>query len=53
MKPDREWSGEKALLTVKKPVRRARRTHTSVFKARVALAARSLRRGQPRLPRCR
>ena len=35
----REWPGEKGFLMVKKSARRTRRTHTPVFKARVALAA--------------
>ena len=35
----RKWLGEKEFLMVKKSARRTRRTHTPVFKARVALAA--------------
>jgi transposase len=35
----RKWPGEKEFLMVKKSARRTRRTHTPVFKARVALAA--------------
>src|SRR5271166_1630575 len=37
--PDRRWSGEKEFSMVKKSARRTRRTHTAIFKARVALAA--------------
>jgi transposase-like protein len=39
IKLDREWSGEKEFLMVKKSARRTRRTHTPAFKAQVALAA--------------
>jgi transposase len=39
MRLDRKWSGEKEFLMVKKSARRTRRTHSPVFKARVALAA--------------
>ncbi len=35
----RKWPGEKEFLMVKISARRTRRTHTPVFKARVALAA--------------
>jgi transposase-like protein len=37
--PGRLWSGEKEFSMVKKSARRTRRTHTAIFKARVALAA--------------
>jgi transposase len=37
--PGRYWSGEKEFSMVKKSARRTRRTHTAIFKARVALAA--------------
>jgi transposase len=39
MKLGQVWPGDKEFLMVKKSARRTRRTHTPVFKARVALAA--------------
>ena len=39
MRLGREASDEKEFLMVKKSARRTRRTHSPVFKARVALAA--------------